>query len=65
MKLQRLYTEGVAAYGFVRNLVKASRSPVSKVRQFSYPKAFFTKFALATGKAAFAERTIRSLKNFQ
>ena len=33
-KLQRLYTQGAAAYGSVRNLAKASRLPVSKVRQF-------------------------------
>ncbi len=32
--LQRLYTQGAAAYGSVRNLAKASRLPVSKVRQF-------------------------------
>ena len=33
-KLQRLYTQGAAADGSVRNLAKASRLPVSKVRQF-------------------------------
>ena len=32
-KLQRLYTQGAVAYGSVRNLAKASRLPVSKVRQ--------------------------------
>ena len=32
-KLQRLYTEGAAAYGSVHNLTKASRLSVSKVRQ--------------------------------
>ena len=32
-KLQKLYTQGAAAYGSVRNLVKASNLPVSKVRQ--------------------------------
>ena len=37
-KLQRLYTQGAAAYGSVRNLSKASRLPVSKVRQFFYSK---------------------------
>ena len=31
-KLQRLYTQGGAAYGSVRNLVKASNLSVSKVR---------------------------------
>ena len=49
-KLQRLYTQGAAAYGSVRNLAKASRLPVSKVRQFLYSKASYTKFTLATRK---------------
>ena len=47
-KLQRLYTSAAAAYGFVRNLAKASGLPVSKVRQFLYSKVSFTKFTLAT-----------------
>ena len=46
-KLQRLYTQGAAAYGSVRNFPKANRLPVSKVRQFSHSKASFTKFTLA------------------
>ena len=49
-KLQRLYTQGAAAYGSVRNLAKASRLPASKVRQFLYSKAFYTKFTLAARK---------------
>ena len=49
-KLQRLYTQGAAAYGSVRNLAKASRLPVSKVRQFLHSKASFTKFTLAARK---------------
>ena len=49
-KLQRLYTQGAAAYGSLRNLVKASRLPVSKVRQFSHSKASHTKYTLATRK---------------
>ena len=49
-KLQRLYTQGAAAYGSVRNLAKASRLPVSKVRQFLHSKASYTKFTLAAGK---------------
>ena len=49
-KLQRLYTQGAAAYGSVRNLAKASRLPVSKVRQFLYSKAPYTKFNLAARK---------------
>ena len=49
-KLQRLYTEGAAAYGSVRNLAKASRLPVSKVRQFLQSKDSYTKFTLAARK---------------
>ena len=49
-KLQRLYTQGAAAYGSVRNLAKASRLPVSKVRQFLHSKASYTKFTLAARK---------------
>ena len=49
-KLQRLYTQGAAAYGSVRNLAKASRSPVSKVGQFLHSKDSYTKFTLAARK---------------
>ena len=49
-KLQRLYTQGAAAYGSVRNLAKASRLPVSKVRQFLLSKDSYTKFTLAARK---------------
>ena len=49
-KLQRLYTQGAAAYGYVRNLPKASRLPVSKVRQFLHSKDSYTKFTLAARK---------------
>ena len=49
-KLQRLYRQGGAAYGSVRNLVKASNLSVSKVRQFLLSKPSYTKFALATRK---------------
>ena len=49
-KLQSLYTQGAAAYGSVRNLAKASRLPVSKVRQFLHSKGSFAKFTLATRK---------------
>ena len=48
-KLQRLYTQGAAAYGSFRNLAKASRLPVSKVRQFLHSKTSYTKFTLAAG----------------
>ena len=47
-KLQRLITQGAAAYGSAGNLAKASRLPVSKVRQFLYSKASYTKFTLET-----------------
>ena len=49
-KLQRLYTQGAAAYGSVRNLAKASRLPVSNVRQLLHSKASYTKISLATRK---------------
>ena len=49
-KLQRLYTQGAAAYGSVLNLAKASRLPVSKVRQFLHSKDSYTKFSLAARK---------------
>ena len=49
-KLQRLYTQGGAAYGSVRNLVKASNLSVSKVRQILHSKPFCTTFTLATHK---------------
>ena len=49
-KLQSLYTQGGAAYGSVRNLVKASNLSVSKVRQFLHSKPSYTKITLATRK---------------
>ena len=49
-KLQRLYTQGGAAYGSVRSLMKASNLSVSKVRQFLHSKSSFTKLTLATLK---------------
>ena len=49
-KLQRLYTQGGAAYGSVRILVKASNLSVSKVKQFLHAKPSYTKFTLATRK---------------
>ena len=49
-KLQRLYTQGAGAYGSVRKLAKASRLPVSKVRQFLPSKDSYTKFTLAARK---------------
>ena len=47
-KLQRLYTQGYAAYDSVRNLVQASNLSVSKVRQFLHAKPSYTKFTLDT-----------------
>ena len=49
-KLQSLYTQGGAAYGSLRNLVKASNLSVSKVRQFLHSKPSYTIFTLATRK---------------
>ena len=49
-KLQRLYRQGAAAYGSVRNLAEASRLPESKVRQFLHSNASCTKCILATRK---------------
>ena len=56
-KLQRLYTKGGAAYGSVRNLVKASNLSVSKVRQVLQSKPSYTKFTFAT-------RTFKQMKAF-
>ena len=49
-KLQRLYTQGAAASGSIRNLATASRLPVSKVRRSLYSKASYTNFVKATRK---------------
>ena len=49
-KLQRLHTQGGAAYVSVRNLVKASNLLVSKMRQFLRSKPSYTKFTLAARK---------------
>ena len=49
-KLHRLYTQGAAAYSSVRHLAKASRLPVSKVRQFLHSKDSYTNFTLAARK---------------
>ena len=46
-KLQRLHTQGAAAYASIRNLAKA-RLPLSKVRQFLQSKDSYIKFTLAT-----------------
>ena len=49
-KLQRLFTQGAAAHGSVRNMANASRLPVTKLRRFLHSKASYTKFTLATRK---------------
>ena len=49
-KLHRLYTQGGAAYGSVRKLVKARKLSVSKVRQFLHSEPSYTKFTFATRK---------------
>ena len=49
-KLQNLFTQSAAAYSSVRTLTKASRLPVSKVRQFFHSKASYTEITLATRK---------------
>ena len=56
-KLQSLYTQGTAAYGPVRNLAKASKFPVSNVRQFLHSKDSYKKYTLAT-------RTFRRVRAF-
>ena len=49
-KLQRLYTQGAATYGSVRNLAQASKLPVSKVRQFLHSKISHSKFYFGNTK---------------
>ena len=49
-KLRRLYTQGGAAYGSLRNLVSVSNLSVSEVRQFLHSKPSYAKFTLATRK---------------
>ena len=49
-KLQRLYKQGAAAFGSVRNLGITSRLPVFQVRQFLQSKASYIIFTLATRK---------------
>ena len=47
-KLQRFYTQGFAAYGSLRNLVKAAKLSPSKVREFLHSKTPYTRFTQAT-----------------
>ena len=48
--LQRLYTQGFAAYGSVRNLVKAAKLSPSTFREFLHSKTSYTRFKQATRK---------------
>ena len=56
-KMYRLYREGCAASGSVRNLVKPFNPPVPTLKQFLHWKPSFTKFTLAT-------RKFRGMKSF-
>ena len=47
-KLKCLYAQVGAAYGSVPNLVKASKLPLSKVKQFLHLRRAYTLFTLAT-----------------
>ena len=47
-KPQRLYKEGKAAFGLVRNLQKASGLSRSKVKYFLHAKISYTKYRQAT-----------------
>ena len=49
-KLQRLYTQGFAAYVSVRNLAKAAKLSPLKVREFLHSKTSYTGFTQATRK---------------
>ena len=62
-KLQKLYSEGSAGYGSLKNLTKASKLPVSKVQYFLHSKSCYTRFNQATRKfgtmRAFAEFKVK------
>ena len=57
-KLQKLYTQSVAAYGSVSKLSKPSIPPVSQMKQFFYPKTWSTKNFLALQKVGFFLATL-------
>ena len=48
--LQKLFTQGGAAFASVRSSVETGSLPVSKVSQFIHSKPSYTKFPLATSK---------------
>ena len=49
-RLQRLYTQGFAAYGPVHNLAKAAKLSPSKVKEFLQSKTSYIRFTQATPK---------------
>ena len=61
-KLQRHYPRAFAAYGSVRNLVKAAKLSPSKVREILQSKTSYTKFTQATFKFK-RTRAFASFKN--
>ena len=61
-KLQRLYTQGFAAYGSVRNLAKAAKLSPLKVREFLHSNTTYTRFTQATRKFK-RMRTFARFKN--
>ena len=50
LKLQRLNTQGFAAYGSVPNLAKGARFSPSNVREILHSKTSYTRFTQATRK---------------
>ena len=61
-KLQRLYTQGFAAYGSVHNLAKAAKLSQLKVREFLHSKTSYIRFTQATRKYK-RMRTFARFKN--
>ena len=60
-KLQKLYSEGSAAYGSVKKLTQASKLPVSKMRYFVHSRSSYTRFNQATRQF----RRMRAFARFQ
>ena len=63
-KLQSLFAQCGAAYGSVRNFVKASKLSLSTVRQFLHSQPFYTKFTPATHKLKQMKAFARFKKEF-
>ena len=55
--MQRLYTQGFAAYASVRNLAKAAELSPSKVEQFLHSQTSYTRLTQAT-------RTFKRMRAF-